>query len=132
MTIMDQTQELITSSDKSPLVKILTLMFLSICVLAAIARIATKLSMVGKLRWDDCLTTISAVSTCYFTHPVPQQNTNFLLQLFAIGQSVAVIIQCGNGFGRHIDALSENHISAVLKVEISGAPSLRCLTDKSF
>jgi hypothetical protein len=75
---MDQTQELITSSDKTPLVKILTLMFLSICVLAAIARIATKLSMVGKLRWDDYLTTISAVSTCYFTDRDPQQNTNFL------------------------------------------------------
>jgi hypothetical protein len=60
---MDQVQELITASDKTPLVKILTWMFLSISVLAAIARIATKLNMVGKLRWDDYLTTISAVST---------------------------------------------------------------------
>jgi hypothetical protein len=60
---MDQIQEQITSSDKTPLVKILTWMFLAVSVLAAIARIATKLNMVGKLRWDDYLTTISAVST---------------------------------------------------------------------
>jgi hypothetical protein len=60
---MDQVQEQITSSDKTPLVKILTWMFLAVSVLAAIARIATKLNMVGKLRWDDYLTTISAVST---------------------------------------------------------------------
>jgi hypothetical protein len=60
---MNQSQELITSSDKTPLVEILTWMFLTVSVLAAIARIATKMSMVGKLRWDDYLTTISAVST---------------------------------------------------------------------
>lgn len=64
---MVQAQELITSSDKTPLVKILTWMFLSISVLAAIARITTKLSMVGKLRWDDYLTSISAVSTTYIS-----------------------------------------------------------------
>jgi hypothetical protein len=44
-------------------VEILTWMFLAISVLAAIARIATKLSMVGKLRVDDYLTTVSAVRT---------------------------------------------------------------------
>lgn len=60
---MEQAQELITSSNKTPLIKILIWMLLTISVLAAIARIATKLSMVGKLRWDDYLTTISAVST---------------------------------------------------------------------
>ena len=64
---MVQAQELITSSDKTPLVKILTWMFLSISVLAAMARITTKLSMVGKLRWDDYLTSISAVSTTYIS-----------------------------------------------------------------
>ena len=64
---MVQAQELITSSDKTPLVKILTWMFLSISGLAAIARITTKLSMVGKLRWDDYLTSISAVSTTYIS-----------------------------------------------------------------
>lgn len=72
---MDQVQELITSTDKTPLVKILTWMFLSVSVLAAIARIATKLNMVGKLGWDDYLTTVSAVSTCHFT----EQNTPQML-----------------------------------------------------
>ena len=67
MAIMVQAQELITSSDKTPLVKILTWMFLAVSVLAAIARITTKLSMVGKLRWDDYLTSISAVSTTYIS-----------------------------------------------------------------
>lgn len=94
---MVQAQELITSSDKTPLVKILTWMFLAISVLAAIARITTKLSMVGKLRWDDYLTSISALA--------------------AIGQSVAVSFQCGDGFGQHIDMLNENQVSAILKSE---------------
>lgn len=63
LAIMDPSQELITATDKTPLVEILTWMFLAVSVSAAIARIATKLSMVGKLRVDDYLTTVSAVRT---------------------------------------------------------------------
>jgi len=63
MAVMNPSQELITSSDKTPLVKILAWMFLAVAVLAAIARIGTNLSMGKRLRWDDYLTSISAVSS---------------------------------------------------------------------
>jgi hypothetical protein len=62
---MSQSQELITSDDKTPLVQVLTWIFLTISILSVVARIATKLSMVGKLRLDDYLAVVSAVSWIY-------------------------------------------------------------------
>lgn len=42
--------------------------------------------------------------------------SNHRSQLAAIGQSIAVCIQCANGFGQHINVLRDHQISAILKV----------------
>jgi hypothetical protein len=45
------------------------------------------------------------------------------LQVAAGGQSAAVLVQCANGFGKHMEELSETQISAILKVRTVGDPT---------
>ncbi|KAK5998948.1 hypothetical protein PT974_01332 [Cladobotryum mycophilum] len=97
---MSRPAHFVTSSDKSPLVELLTWTFLSIAGLAALARLLTKILMVGRLAWDDYLAILATLAT--------------------VGQSVAVIVQCANGLGRPIEGLDAGHVSAVLKSEYAG------------
>lgn len=47
------------------------------------------------------------------------KNSHSDLQVFALGQSVAVAIQCANGLGQHIGTLSDGEIEKILKVSTS-------------
>jgi len=94
---MNQTQAVITSFDKSPLVQIFVWITLAVSVLGVAARVSTKLAVLGKLKWDDYLICVALV--------------------FSIGQSVAVGIQCASGFGQHLDTLDEDSEEAMLKAE---------------
>ncbi|PQE25923.1 integral membrane protein [Rutstroemia sp. NJR-2017a BBW] len=99
---MNQTQALITDSNKTPLVQIFVWIPLVIASLSVFARLATKLGVLKKLELQDYLITISL--------------------LFAIGQSVAVAIQCANGFGQFITTLSRNDEETMLKAEYASSP----------
>lgn len=59
---MHPTQKVITDSNKSPLVQVLTLMFLVISLLSCSVRIGTKIHMIKTLRVDDMLIIIATVS----------------------------------------------------------------------
>jgi hypothetical protein len=59
---MSSTQKVITDSDKSPLVQVLTLMFLVIAILACLVRTGTKIHMIKALRVDDLLVIAASVS----------------------------------------------------------------------
>ncbi|KAK2591188.1 hypothetical protein QQS21_011122 [Conoideocrella luteorostrata] len=85
----------ITDSNKSPLIQILVWMFLVIAVLAAIARIGTKLHMVKTLKTDDCLAMSATV--------------------VAVAQFITTIAQSDSGLGQHRVALDENQLSSILK-----------------
>jgi hypothetical protein len=65
---MNQSQVLITSDNKTPLVEIVVWILLTVSILAVVARVATKLTLVGQLRLEDYLITISLVSKT--SHPV--------------------------------------------------------------
>lgn len=59
---MNPTQKVITDTNKSPLVQVLTLMFLVIALLACSVRTGTKIRMIKTLRADDILTIVASVS----------------------------------------------------------------------
>ncbi|KAK5988394.1 hypothetical protein PT974_12548 [Cladobotryum mycophilum] len=94
---MPDRQQLITAFDKSPLVEVLTWMFLAIGVVAAIARLMTKLFMVKSLKLDDYLAISATVA--------------------AVGQSVAVVVESSNGAGRHFDTLQPRQVFVLMKSE---------------
>ena len=75
---MSSTQKVITDSNKSPLVQVLTLMFLVVAILACLVRTGTKIYMIKALRVDDLLVIAATVSTqrrpCIYLHalmPIP-------------------------------------------------------------
>jgi hypothetical protein len=59
--MMNQTQALITDSNKTPLVQIFVWIPLVIAFLSVFARLATKLGVLKKLELQDYLITISLV-----------------------------------------------------------------------
>jgi hypothetical protein len=59
---MHPTQRIITDTNKSPLIQVLTLMFLVISLLSCSVRIGTKIRIIKTLRVDDMLTVVATVS----------------------------------------------------------------------
>lgn len=59
---MSSTQRVITDSNKSPLVQVLTMMFLVVAILSCFVRMGTKIHMIKALRVDDILTIVATVS----------------------------------------------------------------------
>lgn len=59
---MISAQRVITDSNKSPLVQVLTLMFLVVAILSCFVRMGTKIHMIKTLRVDDALTIVATVS----------------------------------------------------------------------
>ncbi|KAJ8067126.1 hypothetical protein OCU04_004501 [Sclerotinia nivalis] len=98
---MNQTQALITDTNKTPLVQIFVWLPLATSVLGVCARLGTKLAIFKKLEWQDHLITISL--------------------LFSIGQSVAVVIACENGFGQLLGTMSDGQLEAMQKAEYSAS-----------
>ncbi|KAH7224438.1 hypothetical protein B0J15DRAFT_456835 [Fusarium solani] len=92
---MNPTQKVITDTNKSPLVQVLTLMFLVIALLACSVRTGTKIRMIKILRADDILTIVASV--------------------LAIGQSIAMFIGCNNGLGQHFNTLNSREIDTFFK-----------------
>ncbi|KAI3573918.1 hypothetical protein IWW34DRAFT_810158 [Fusarium oxysporum f. sp. albedinis] len=92
---MHPTQEVITDTNKSPLVQVLILMFLVIFLLSCSVRIGTKILTTKTLSVDDILTIAATV--------------------FAIGQSIATFIGCDNGLGKPASRLDSREISIFFK-----------------
>ncbi|KAH7201341.1 hypothetical protein DER44DRAFT_869959 [Fusarium oxysporum] len=92
---MHPTQEVITDTNKSPLIKVLTLMFLVIFLLSCSVRIGTKILITKTLGVDDIFT-IAATA-------------------LAIGQSIATIIGCDNGLGKPASRLDSSEIDIFFK-----------------
>ncbi|CAM1509635.1 Fc.00g033740.m01.CDS01 [Cosmosporella sp. VM-42] len=92
---MTSTQKVITDTNKSPLVQVLTLMFLVIAVLACFVRSGTKIHMIKALKVDDILTVVATI--------------------FAVGQSIAVYIGCESGLGKHLETLNSGDIDTFFK-----------------
>ncbi|KAF4983787.1 hypothetical protein FZEAL_871 [Fusarium zealandicum] len=88
-------QKVITDKNKSPLVEVLTLLFLVIAVLACFVRTGTKVHMIKTLRVDDIFTIVATI--------------------LAIGQSIAVLVGCNNGLGKHLDTLGSGEIDTFFK-----------------
>jgi hypothetical protein len=56
------TQKVVTDTNKSPLIQVLTLMFLVIFLFSCSVRIGTKIRMIKALRVDDMLIIVATVS----------------------------------------------------------------------
>ncbi|KAH7142521.1 hypothetical protein DER46DRAFT_640372 [Fusarium sp. MPI-SDFR-AT-0072] len=93
---MHPTQKVITDTNKSPLIQVLTLIFLVIFLLSCSVRIGTKIRMIKTLRVDDILTIAATV--------------------FAIGQSIATFIACDNGLGKPASRLQSSEIVIFFKL----------------
>lgn len=59
---MSSTQRVISDSNKSPLVQVLTMMFLVVAILSCFVRMGTKIHMIKALRVDDILIIVATVS----------------------------------------------------------------------
>ncbi|OAA47134.1 hypothetical protein NOR_02770 [Metarhizium rileyi] len=94
---MAQSQVQITDANKSPLIQVLSWLFMVMVVLSAIARSGTKLLMVKTLKLDDWLAVAATI--------------------VAVAQYISSVVQAGNGLGRHIDTLSVQQIATILKGE---------------
>lgn len=65
---MSSTQRVITANNKSPLVQVLSLMFLVIAILSCLVRTGTKLYMIKTLRVDDILIIVATVRHACLSH----------------------------------------------------------------
>ncbi|RTE85051.1 hypothetical protein BHE90_000466 [Fusarium euwallaceae] len=123
---MSSTQRVITDSNKSPLVQVLTMMFLVIAILSCFVRMGTKIHMIKALRVDDILTIVATV--------------------LSVVQSAVVFVACDHGLGKHFDTLSTDDVEIFFKTQyainamlitsllcckLSGTMSLRIMGQKS-
>ncbi|KAF7954416.1 hypothetical protein EAE96_005538 [Botrytis aclada] len=98
---MNQTQDLITSSNKTPLVEIFVWIPITASALGVCAHLGTKLAISEKFEWQDHFVLISMA--------------------FSIGQTIAVAIECSNGLGKLFDTLKQGQVETVLKAEYSAS-----------
>ncbi|KAF7952262.1 uncharacterized protein EAE97_001759 [Botrytis byssoidea] len=98
---MNQTQALITSSNKTPLVQIFVWIPITASALGVCAHLSTKLAISEKFEWQDHFVMISMV--------------------FSIGQTIAVAIQCANGFGKFLETLTDEQVEMILKADFSAS-----------
>ncbi|KAF7920718.1 hypothetical protein EAE99_008012 [Botrytis elliptica] len=98
---MNQTQALITSSNKTPLVQIFVWIPITASALGVCVHLGTKLAVSEKFEWQDHLILISMA--------------------FSIGQTVAVAIECANGFGKFLETLTDGQVETILKAEYSAS-----------
>ncbi|SCV36049.1 related to integral membrane protein [Fusarium fujikuroi] len=123
---MSSNQRIITDSNKSPLIQVLSLMFLVIAILSCLVRTGTKLYMIKTLRVDDVLIIVATV--------------------LAACQTATVFNACEHGLGQHFDVLSASDrdtffkgqyatntmlIASLLCCKLSGTMSLRIMAPKS-
>lgn len=92
---------MITDIDKSALVDIFVWLLLAVATLAVVAQTATKIAIRKKLATEDYIILSSLLLT--------------------VGQSVSVDIQTQNGFGRHLNALSDSQAESALKAEYAAS-----------
>ncbi|CAD6588773.1 MAG: hypothetical protein ASARMPRED_003720 [Alectoria sarmentosa] len=95
----------------TPAIKVMTLFLLITSILVVIARGITKAVIVRSINLDDYLIALSLTSSL----PAAQ------IQLFNIGQSVAVFFQAENGYGMPSKTLSLSSLSSELKSEYAAA-----------
>lgn len=92
-----QHQKLITDDDKAPLIEVLTLMFLVLAILSCFVRTGTKIYKIKTVKFDDILAIIAT--------------------LFAVAQSVVVMVGAGTGLGQRFDPLSIDQRDKFFKTE---------------
>jgi hypothetical protein len=123
---MSSSQRVITDSNKSPLIQVLSLMFLVIAILACLVRTCTKLYMIKTVRADDTLIIVAT--------------------LLAACQTATVFNACEHGLGQHFETLSSDDkdvffksqyaintmlIASLLFCKLSATMSLRIIAQKS-
>ncbi|QPC58063.1 hypothetical protein HYE67_000294 [Fusarium culmorum] len=123
---MSSSQRVIRDSNKSPLIQVLSLMFLVISILACMVRTGTKLYMIKSLRADDILIIVAT--------------------LLAACQTATVFNACEHGLGQHFETLSSDDrdvffkseyatntmlIASLLFCKLSGTMSLRIMAPKN-
>ncbi|KAF5242167.1 hypothetical protein FANTH_8799 [Fusarium anthophilum] len=123
---MSSNQRIITDNNKSPLIQVLSLMFLVIAILSCFVRAGTKLYMTKTLRVDDILIIVATV--------------------LAVCQTAIVFNACEHGLGQHFEVLSASDrdtffksqyatntmlIASLLCCKLSGTMSLRIMAPKS-
>ncbi|RGP61331.1 integral membrane [Fusarium longipes] len=123
---MSSSQRIITDSNKSPLIQVLSLMFLVIAILACFVRTGTKIHMIKTLRSDDILIIVAT--------------------LLASFQTATIFNACEHGLGQHFDILSSDDrqvffksqyatntmlIASLLCCKLSGTMSLRIMAQKN-
>ncbi|KAJ4139755.1 hypothetical protein NW768_001099 [Fusarium equiseti] len=123
---MSSSQRVITDSNKSPLIQVLSLMFLVIAILACFVRTGTKLHMIKTVKFDDVLIIIATI--------------------LAACQTATVFNACEHGLGQHFETLSSDDqvvffksqyatntmlIASLLCCKLSGTMNLRIMAQKS-
>ncbi|TEY54712.1 hypothetical protein BOTCAL_0238g00170 [Botryotinia calthae] len=96
---MNETQALITSSNKTPLVQIFVWIPITFSALGVCVHLGTKFAISEKFKWKDHFVMISMT--------------------FSIGQTIAVAIECANGLGKFIETLTDGQVETILKAQYS-------------
>ncbi|KAJ5533390.1 hypothetical protein N7494_009942 [Penicillium frequentans] len=123
---------------KDPVVNITTWCLLVVMILSVLSRLGTKIRLFRQLIVDDFLI-ITSLVCCPMCLPKyrlqHQSDTEFSTQVFGVGQSVAVSLAVGSGYGKHLEDLTKDEMDHMMKV-IGGteiyAASLLCTLSLLF
>ena len=111
-----------TEAHHGPVVSVVTWFFIVAVVLAVAARTVTRFAITRKLRWDDKIVLLASVSDgeAHILSIYRSDSTDGCeLQIFAIGQCIAVSAVSTSGLGSHADTLALDKIDSIEKVPSS-------------
>lgn len=107
---------------KDPVVNITTWCLLVVMILSVLSRLGTKIRLFRQLIVDDLLI-ITSLVRCPIWLPKyclqHQFDTLLSTQVFGVGQSVAVSLAVGSGYGKHLKDVTKDDLDHMMKV-ISG------------
>lgn len=104
---------------KDPVVNITTWCLLVVMILSVLSRLGTKIRLFRQLIVDDFLiiTSLVCCPMCLPKYRLQQQSdTEFSTQVFGVGQSVAVSLAVGSGYGKHLEDLTKDEMDHMMKV----------------
>jgi hypothetical protein len=117
---MSSNQRIITDNNKSPLIQVLSLMFLVIAILSCFVRTGAKLYMIKALRVDDILIIVATVRHLISFVSYSSLCLCFFAQVLAACQTVIVFNACEHGLGQHFEVLSSSDRETFFKVTPDG------------
>ena len=119
---------MITTNNITPLIQVLTWFFLCVSAFSVLARGITKTALIHEIGLEDHLIVLAFVS---LPSTVGHVDSLQVSQVFSIGQSIAVSIQCVHGFGKHMTDVHYKDFQIELRVRFDQPDTPKSISDVS-